>query len=1184
MWSGQAARGQLGLMGIFFTCYAGRQAVLFVQEHFLDSFAAARSASLRRQLLERIFISRLQVVRENGTAVVASAALEGVDQVESYLKLILPKMVGVATIPLVILVSVSAHDGVSGIVLLVMFPVIAMFMVMLGRTAKAKAEVQYGSYLRLSNHFIDTLRGIDTLAAFGAMARERNRVFQVSERFRKATMDTMKIATLSGAVLDMCTVFGIGAVAIMLGLRLADGSIALATALPVLVLAPDYFKPIRDFASDFHASLDGKNALADLSRMIAHDDTSAREGATIEEGPHVARWSSHSTLELQDVGFRYESESPALQGISLHVRGYRKIGIVGASGAGKSTLVNLMGGFAAPENGRMLVDGAPVDSLGLASWQQQALYIPQEPYLFHATLRDNIAFCTPDATDEAIEHAVDVVGLRDLIDQLPHGLDTIVGEGGRGLSGGQAQRIALARVLLDPQRKILLFDEPTAHLDIETELELKERMLPLMEDRLVLFATHRLHWLRDMDLVLVLDGGRIVEAGTPTDLLATDGALTRLARTINAGFDGAQPTSTGFPGALPCTSADTAQPGGDGPARHASDVRAKAPTPADSPAADNETRFGLPGFNRWVRPYFHLFRKKLLLALVLGLIACACSALLMYTAGFLISFTADPALPTIAAIMNAVAFVQIFGIGRPLSRYAERLASHDWVFRMTSNLRVRLFGIAGASAMRAQQSSRMGDFLGLVVEDIGHLQNLFIRTLFPAAIAGVLCLAVLAFYGAFDMQLVLAMLAVLGTATVIMPIVSLRINRSRIDARKQYRNELYAELTDNVLGAADWIFAGRGEEYLERHEQVQWNARAVQRRLDRYEHANDLVEAVIFGIGAVTVTLWAGTHFASGNIGGAANWIAAFSLGYFPLVEALAPVAGAVTDVGTHADALTRLNALPRAGDSAPTEPAINHEADNQHLSASAPVKLPHALPIDLHHVSFAYEGTSLLALRDITLHIPAGQKVAILGRSGAGKSTLAQIVRGDLHPHAGDVRIGSRAVADIATAMPQYLGLVQQQIYLFNRTLRENLSLGCPSATDDQLWEALRKVSMDQVAKRLPRGLDTMLDEAGTQFSGGERHRLAFARVLLANTPIVLLDEPMVGLDPAIEHGLIDTIFAACAEKTLIMVTHHLQDIARFDRVIFVEDARIELDGGPAELTANNARFQTLLQFDRGL
>ncbi|HIW77192.1 MULTISPECIES: thiol reductant ABC exporter subunit CydD [Gordonibacter] len=527
LWLGGQVVAQLPLVAIFFVCFVGRQGVLTAQSALLDRYAAAQADTLRQELLRKIFATNAGLVRTHGTGSVTAAVLEGVDQVETYFKLILPKIIGIGVIPLILLVAAVALDWVSGLIMFVAFPFIILYMIIMGHTAKEKASRQHRTFQIMSNHFIDTLRGIDTLKLFGISKRYGTSIFEVSERFREATMKTLKVANLSSLVLDLFATLSVAAVAFMLGMRLIDGSVVLFPALALLVIAPEYFRPIREFAADYHASLDGKNALISLQALIATADNAP------DERP-VRPWSEDASLALDSVTFSYP-DFTALDGITLEAHGFQKVGIIGASGSGKSTLVNLLGGFCAPDEGRVLINGEDVGSLRLTAWQRQVVYIPQDPYLFHASLRDNLAFYTPDASDEDIAHAVETVGLQALVDELPEGLNTRIGEGARPLSGGQAQRIALARALLDRSRRVLLFDEPTAHLDIETEQELKERMLPLMEGRLVFFATHRLHWIDNMDLVVVMENGRVAECGTPEELRASQGAFARLAARLEGG-------------------------------------------------------------------------------------------------------------------------------------------------------------------------------------------------------------------------------------------------------------------------------------------------------------------------------------------------------------------------------------------------------------------------------------------------------------------------------------------------------------------------------------------------------------------------------------------------------------------------------------------------------------------------
>ncbi len=563
LWNGSPLLEQAVWLAVFACCFLVRQVVANAQGTWLDAYAAARADELRDAVLRRLFAEGRALVQRAGSGNLTTLVMEGVDQVEAYLRIILPKMAAIVIIPVMLLAVVFPLDWVSGLIALIVFPAIILQMVLIGSTAQQVAAARHEEFQGLSNHFADSLRGIDTLKLFGRSKAHGRAVYESSERFREATMRTLRVATLSSAVLDLFSTVSLAAVAVMLGFRLVDGSVTLFPALAVLVALPEYFRPIKEFASDYHASLDGKNALVSLLRLAGEGEAARaaeaegasgapeaaraeapasepgeRAGDPLAAAPQPARipaWSENAELSLSHVSFAYEERAAdgrlvrheALRDATFSVRGFRAVGVVGPSGGGKSTLVSLLAGFAAPASGAIAVNGTPVQSLELPEWRRQVAYIPQSPYLFHATLRENLAFYRPDATDAEVAEAVRVVGLEGLVSELPEGLDTLVGEGARALSGGQAQRIALARAVLDPARVVWLLDEPTAHLDIETEMELKERMLPLMNGRLVILATHRLHWLDAMDQVIVLEDGR---AEAPEG-----GALERFVESVRGG-------------------------------------------------------------------------------------------------------------------------------------------------------------------------------------------------------------------------------------------------------------------------------------------------------------------------------------------------------------------------------------------------------------------------------------------------------------------------------------------------------------------------------------------------------------------------------------------------------------------------------------------------------------------------
>lgn len=573
----------------------------------------------------------------------------------------------------------------------------------------------------------------------------------------------------------------------------------------------------------------------------------------------------------------------------------------------------------------------------------------------------------------------------------------------------------------------------------------------------------------------------------------------------------------------------------------------------------------------WVRGYLSRYRKQVVLAIALGVISFGCSAFLMFASGYLISRTAQAGV-TLFMVMLPVAFVQVFGLGRPFARYFERLISHDWVFRITSDLRLKLFGAIDERASIPSLQKSTGEYLGLLDDDIGHLQNLYLRVVFPTVIAFALFVGASVVFGIFSFELLATML-IAGIATaVILPFASLTATRA-VQARvKALRSAEYDSLTDDILGASDWALANRSGEVVAAHLALDDAIRADEQKTRRILRILELVSTFVLLAGITATLVIAGSHYAGSEA--TANWIAALVLGFFPLIEVFAVLPAATADSTTHIDAIRRLDNYITIEPKADRQPA---RTDDVPVANEAK-----ALSIEIEHVTYTYPAAKSPALTDLSLSIEAGQKAAVLGRSGSGKSTLAALVRGALPFDDGIIRLGTTAITDPGLSIPSTIGYISQNPYLFDSTLRENLRFANMSATDEQLVAVLESVGLANVYSQMERGLDTVIGETGRKFSGGESQRISLARVLLADTPIVLLDEPFTALDPNTEHKLMETIFETCAGKTLVVITHHLMDIERFDRVVFIEDGCIEIDGAPHSLAAENPRYQQLLAFDR--
>ncbi|MED4226792.1 thiol reductant ABC exporter subunit CydD [Neobacillus cucumis] len=492
-------------------------------------FAAETSESLREACLKKLLTLGPRFVRKEGSGQTVTLVMEGVLKYRRYLEIIFVKAINTVVIPSVILLVTFYKDSRSGIILLLALPILVVFLILVGLAAKNKADQQYESYHLLSNHYVDTLRGLETLKYLGLSQQHINKIILVSERYRRATISVLKMAFLSSFAMDFFTMLSIAMIAVFLGMGLINGTMDLYPALTILILAPEYFLPIRELGADYHGTLDGKNAGKKMDELLSQPNISQLQEM-------VSKLDTFKSLSLQNINVCFQDEQQAgLKNINFTVTGAMKIGIIGASGAGKSTLVDILSGFLVPSSGEFKLGEQSLTTLSVEEWQRQVSYIPQQPYLFHDTVQNNIRFYEPKASKEDAWKAAKNAGLLDVIEELPEKMNTMIGEGGRALSGGQEQRIAIARAFIG-NRPIIILDEPTAHLDIETEAEIKETMLQLFSDKLVFFATHRLHWMKEMDNILVLHKGELVESGTHEQLMALQGTYYQLVRQQSEGI------------------------------------------------------------------------------------------------------------------------------------------------------------------------------------------------------------------------------------------------------------------------------------------------------------------------------------------------------------------------------------------------------------------------------------------------------------------------------------------------------------------------------------------------------------------------------------------------------------------------------------------------------------------------
>ena len=567
--------------------------------------------------------------------------------------------------------------------------------------------------------------------------------------------------------------------------------------------------------------------------------------------------------------------------------------------------------------------------------------------------------------------------------------------------------------------------------------------------------------------------------------------------------------------------------------------------------------------DHWVMPYLRRYRKLLALVLFLGFMTFFCGGALMFNSGYLISRAATHPY-NILMIYVPIVLARAFGIGRPAFRYAERLTSHNWVLRIVSDFRKRLYQAVEKQAVAIRQTHQTGDVLSILAEDIDHIENLYLRTVFPLVIGWLLYLFVVIGIGYFNWAFGLLMLLLLGVIVIFMPLLSVTVNGRREFQARQVQRNFYTKLTDSVLGLGDWLISGRRTAFLAQQDQPIDEIATLRRADHHFQWWRNFAIQVVFGAAVVLIVWWAGLTFTHNQA--EANWVAAFGLALFPTVEPFSSMSQGVSEWPVYKDSIERVNRLDENEPELAPQTTIN----------GAPT-------LQLDHVAFTYPGAERQVIDDLSLELHPGEKLALLGPSGTGKSTLLKLILGDETPASGQVTLNGVPIAQLQQQRAQLFGVLDQQPYLFDTTVMNNVRLGNLNATDEDVHAAVKAVELDDLIGRLPQGYDTEVQEAGSRFSGGERQRLSLARILLQDAPIIILDEPTVSLDPITEQHLLDTVFSVLHDKTIIWVTHHLAGINHVDQVRFIENGRFDMQGTPAELYRDNARFRALYDLDRG-
>ncbi|MEU5339983.1 thiol reductant ABC exporter subunit CydD [Streptomyces sp. NPDC020766] len=831
---------------------------------------------------------------------------------------------------------------------------------------------------------------------------------------------------------------------------------------------------------------------------------------------------SSGGVRFEGVTVRYPGRaSDAVSDVSFEVEPGETVALVGPSGVGKSTLLNVLLGFVEPTSGRVRVGGAELTETSLEEWRSQIAWVPQRPHLYAGSVAENERLARPDADDSAVRRALSDAGALEFVDALPDGVRTVLGEEGAGLSAGQRQRLALARAFL-ADRPVLLLDEPTASLDGATEAEVVEAVRRLAVGRTVLLVVHRPALLDVADRVVRLE---------PEAPVAVDGS---------------------------------AGSGGDKELR--ADVVAAVPAGGEAEATllpEGREQEGREGVLARVRAMAGPRRGRLVLALLLGSLALGSAVGLMATSGWLISRASQQ--PPVLYLMVAVTATRAFGIGRAVFRYAERLVSHDAVLRMLADTRVAVYRRLERLAPAGLRTARRGDLLSRLVADVDALQDYWLRWLLPAAAAAVVSAGSVGFTAWLLPEAGAALALGLLAAGVGVPLVTGAVARRAERRLAPARGVLATRVADLLTGTAELTVAGALPARTAEVRRADGELTRIASRAATATALGDGLIALVSGLTVAATSLVGAQAVLDGRLSGVAM-----------AVVVLTPLAAFEAVLG-----------LPLA---VQYRQRVRKSAERVYevLDAPEPVREPERLlaapgspfPVVVKGLVTRHAGQERDALAGVDLTLERGRRTAVVGTSGAGKTTLAQVLLRFLDADAGTYTLGGvDAYGMDGDDVRRLVGLCAQDAHLFDSSVRENLLLARKGATESGLRDVLGRVRLLDWVDGLPDGLDTLIGEHGARLSGGQRQRLALARALLADFPVLVLDEPAEHLDLATADALTADLLAATEGRTTLLITHRLAGLEAVDEVIVLDGGCVVQRGAYGELVRGEGALRDMFE-----
>lgn len=1117
-----------------------RGVLQYQKEMVAHKTAAAIQLKLRGTLHDQITKLGPSYFGQQRTGDALLSVVDGVEQLETFFGQYLPQLFTAILTPIGIFIYLAYLDVPMAMIALG-FSVLTIFApAIFHRWNKKSSERRRRVYGDFAAEFLDSVQGLFTLKSFGQSDAKAQVLADKAHAVFKSTM--WVLATNAGSLGVTIAGVAIGAAVLLIvgSDRVDAGAMEFEELLIILMLGIELFRPFRELSQLFHQGLNGLSA--------AHGILTFLDSRSFVES-RVAKQSTIATPDVafKDINFSYPGSSRSvLNGFDLKISAGETVAIVGESGAGKTSIVRLLLRFFDPSSGSIELGGTSIADLAPDDLRANIAVVSQDTYLFHGTVAENLRFGDQMATDEDLRRVAEVANAAEFIDRLPHGYDTLIGERGIKLSGGQLQRIAIARALLK-DAPLLVLDEALSAVDAENEHIIQESLERLMVGRTVLVIAHRLSSVRSADTIHVLKAGKVVESGRHGELISKQGEYARLMETQASAESDAPRFKQVLTGVA---NTELIEPS-NRPAGQLGEVANMEPTDAILRAEGMGWLDTFKVLMRLILPWW----QELTLSFVLGLSRFLTLIGVGVLSGLIVA--------TVRSGEPRGTLVLLLLIIAPLTailHWAESWVSHDVAFRLLSEMRIALFRKLDQLAPAYLVRRRTGDLVSMATQDVETVEYFFAHVVAPAFVAVAVPLGVLITLGFYSWPLAAILIPFL-TITVASPLVA-RDKVDRLGGRSREKlGEMNSHSVDTIQGLHEVSAYNMGPFRKTEFMSIAQDYVDVRIPFFRELTLQKIYLELVTGLGGLAVAVLGASLVSNGSL----------DAGLLPLMTLITMSAFLpISEISTVGRLLADTIGSTRRIYAVQLEPVPVTDGAGAEVTNTG---------VDLGEVNFSYDFTNFRALDNVSFPIGEGRSVALVGPSGAGKTTAAHLIMRFWDPQAGKVELGGTSLRDyVLTDLREHLALVAQDTYLFNTTLRENLLIARPDATEFQLAAAVDSAGLSEFVESLPDGLDTVVGERGSQLSGGQRQRVAIGRAFLKDAPILVLDEATSHLDAVNEQMVRGALDRLASDRTTLVIAHRLSTIVNADLIVVMDKGKVVDTGSHFELLKRDGLYAQLI------